>query len=343
MARENRRKREERRFGRPERLADIILDRPPERWLLSPFVHAHLVAHPADGQAVGKAILDLQQKVARAAIIRADNVASFYFDHPKWDWNYHTDFPCSAPPFESFFIECRTPPSMVIEGGERRPTAGMPSCFGWLFRADEAKDFGQNFPCVDVAGRVDYRRIEGARWFVDVDLVTARDGHPCFMGAARAMAIGESGEMLVDPPSMIQGETGLSGVQKEGLHASIGLFFVPALLAVSFMNCKNVTLEAHDPDPLVNRERRRNGHKPFLRYHTINIEPMKAVLRTEGNIESEGLRRALHICRGHFATYTADKPLFGRTVGTVWRPSHVRGHASEGVVVSDYNVDPTKN
>lgn len=47
-------------------------------------------------------------------------------------------------------------------------------------------------------------------------------------------------------------------------------------------------------------------------------------------------------CRGHFSTYTEDRPLFGKVSGTFWVPSHVRGSAKQGVVVSDYNVKAPK-
>jgi hypothetical protein len=63
-------------------------------------------------------------------------------------------------------------------------------------------------------------------------------------------------------------------------------------------------------------------------------------MRTEGRVETEGLKRALHICRGHFSHYSEEKPLFGRIAGTFWVPAHVRGSAKEGVIVSDYNVKP---
>lgn len=111
-----------------------------------------------------------------------------------------------------------------------------------------------------------------------------------------------------------------------------------ALLAISFMHCKNVTIRPFEPDASLNREREKHGLQPFVRYHTIDIEPMKRVLRTEGQAETVGLKKALHICRGHFATYTEDRPLFGKVAGTFWVPAHVRGSAKEGVVVSDYRV-----
>jgi hypothetical protein len=49
-------------------------------------------------------------------------------------------------------------------------------------------------------------------------------------------------------------------------------------------------------------------------------------------------RRALHVCRGHFARYTEERPLFGRVAGTFWRPMHLRGSASEGLVLKDDTV-----
>jgi hypothetical protein len=111
----------------------------------------------------------------------------------------------------------------------------------------------------------------------------------------------------------------------------------PALLALSFMNCKNVEVVRHDP-PTPTPRQQRHLKKPLLRYHTLNIEPMKRVLRTEGGAtESSGLKRALHICRGHFANYT-DKGLFGKYFGRFWVPAHVRGTIEEGIVAKDYAV-----
>ena len=60
--------------------------------------------------------------------------------------------------------------------------------------------------------------------------------------------------------------------------------------------------------------------------------------RVEGLVAS--VIEGLHTVRGHFAHYTADAPLFGKYVGTWWRPWHVRGNPDHGVVVSDYKLDP---
>jgi len=114
---------------------------------------------------------------------------------------------------------------------------------------------------------------------------------------------------------------------------------MPAMLAISFMHCKGVTktidATANPDDKWLRRKL-----LPQFKYHILEINPFKDVLRREGQSEQTGIKKALHICRGHFCTYTAEKPLFGHFVGTVWKPSHVRGDIKAGAVVKDYSVSP---
>ena len=58
----------------------------------------------------------------------------------------------------------------------------------------------------------------------------------------------------------------------------------------------------------------------------------------EGHVEKQGIKRALHICRAHFAHYTEEHPLFGKYAGTFYKPMHVRGHLKEGMVIKDYDI-----
>lgn len=120
---------------------------------------------------------------------------------------------------------------------------------------------------------------------------------------------------------------------------------LPAVLAVSFMNCKNIRMVDNEPSKKLSKAFQRRNGRPLLTYKTLEIEPMKKVLETEGEIGKNGLRKALHICRGHFATYTPEKGMLGRPLEenvTVWKPAHVRGNAKEGVVVKDYKVKAPK-
>jgi len=110
------------------------------------------------------------------------------------------------------------------------------------------------------------------------------------------------------------------------------------LLAISFMHCKNVNVTEEAPSRNARRHWDRLGHAPLIHYRVLDIEPMRHTLRTEGRADEVGLRKALHICRGHFATYSEARPLFGHLAGTFWKPAHVRGSLSSGAVVKDYSV-----
>ena len=113
----------------------------------------------------------------------------------------------------------------------------------------------------------------------------------------------------------------------------------PALLALSFHHCRNVTTLITAPDAKVNAARARRGRSPLHRYRTLVIEPMTRVLSVKGGVEVGGLARALHICRGHFKTFE-ERPLFGRLRGTWWWHDSVRGSAAAGSVTKTYDVRP---
>lgn len=121
---------------------------------------------------------------------------------------------------------------------------------------------------------------------------------------------------------------------------SLAPFLHTALLTISFLHCRNVTLQEVRPPgkPLTNQQRRR-GERPRapLSYHVLDIRPMREVLRSQGQESQVGSRKALHICRGHFAHY-GERGLFGKYQGTFWRPQHVRGSAERGVQQKDYRI-----
>ena len=120
-----------------------------------------------------------------------------------------------------------------------------------------------------------------------------------------------------------------------GLRAVSNSF--PAYFAISLMHCKNVELRPIDPPPALSKKHERKRGRPLVRYHELNIEPMKTVLRTEGRIGEVGLSKALHICRGHFKDFR-ERGLFGKYKGVYWWPQQLRGNANDGVVIKDYRV-----
>lgn len=119
----------------------------------------------------------------------------------------------------------------------------------------------------------------------------------------------------------------------------------PVLMAHSLLACKNVEREQH-----VVHDHRRKGKPgpPGVKYYTLDVDPSRrrrAARRDDdqgGEVDGIDLgdgQRAMHIARGHFKTYTAERPLLGRAVGTYWWSPHLRGNAKRGVVVKDYAVE----
>lgn len=109
------------------------------------------------------------------------------------------------------------------------------------------------------------------------------------------------------------------------------------VVALSLMNCKNVTTST--PKEIGFRrtgsEKRRGIPARKIKYHTIILPG--------GGSQSDGQgghrATALHRVRGHFKTFTAEKPLMGKHVGTYWWGWQVRGNAEKGMVVSDYTLE----
>lgn len=126
---------------------------------------------------------------------------------------------------------------------------------------------------------------------------------------------------------------------KDGIKSVIQNAMQVALLSVSFMHCKNVSLEK-ETRQIQKRyaKKSRETQKEEIAFHTLNIHPMRQVLKTEGMEEKTGTKRALHICRGHFRHYENGRGLFGKYKGTYWMPQHLRGSKEQGQVIKDYTI-----
>jgi hypothetical protein len=200
-----------------------------------------------------------------------------------------------------------------------------------------------------------------SRWACWAHLWLARpDEWPMYMGAllwgaasdgtyrGGLLGLGQQGGLsgFLAPSYALLASSLNGGVPRVDLLKNMRVIFYPGLLAISFLHCRNVEMRTATA---VHRrgKLKRNRHKAAsagLRYHVLEIEPMRAVLRGEGGAKDngEGVQKALHICRGHFRRYT-DKGLFGRPelTGTFWTPMHVRGSRAHGEVVKDYRINGT--
>lgn len=101
-------------------------------------------------------------------------------------------------------------------------------------------------------------------------------------------------------------------------HARKTLVILKALMLI--IACKNVITEVKQPSKVLNRMRARKK-KPLMKPYNIfkvvrNNKPKQNGRKIKGKSISES--KELTHCPGHFKTYTDDKPLFGKHVGTWW-------------------------
>lgn len=133
----------------------------------------------------------------------------------------------------------------------------------------------------------------------------------------------------------------IPGLDNKDFPNYVGSFSIFVLFTLSLMHVKNIELI---DQPLTRQQRRRKERKNEPFYKVLAIEPFKTQVRNEARRTGQtDLQVALHICRGNFATYTEDKPLFGKFVGTYFRPAHMRGNAKHGEVIKDYKINPQSN
>jgi hypothetical protein len=94
-----------------------------------------------------------------------------------------------------------------------------------------------------------------------------------------------------------------------------------ALFALSLVNCRNVSLEEAGAP---RRSRKRpDAPRPDFRYSRV-VLPSTPTAGPNGDRFGPATK-PLQVVRGHFKTYTADAPLYGKHVGTWWWGWHTRG------------------
>lgn len=263
-------------------------------------------------------------------LVEISNVAEFFYagtDPVAW-----SDFPNLAPPFERFWMEYRRPARIPSPHGGMVPTSGGPRAVGVAVRGYEVgtvpADLGPLL--ARLAG------LDEARWCLSLTtFVEVEKGWVLAAPSVSVVGVRADGSATGEVRAVV------SRTEEAPDHPGVRFLFgfvKPALLAISFMHCKNVRQAEEAPPPKLSRAHTRRHGLPLSTYRTLVIDPMREVLRREGRAGEVGVERALHICRGHFKTYDQARPLFGRVAGTIWCPSHVRGAIEAGLAGKDYRV-----
>lgn len=295
-----------------------------------------------------KTIKCFPDAVKQATVVVADECADYWYntgdDYVRW-----VDFPNILPAFDVMWCEFRSPMNSKFWGKRPRKATGIivetkkVADFASMVRAMcgqcDKEAIERNWDMIDKMQRAladVMQEVNCDNGFVSryTAFIHLNDGNIVYVGDAY-FACSPAGRYLthMEYPVPVAHSEELENSRK----ILTSCLQVP-LLTHSFMHCKNVKVKSNDPPQALSKAFQRRHGRPLVRYHTLEIQPMKKVLETEGEIGHNGLKKALHICRGHFANYSEERPLFGKVTGRFWIPAHTRGSLSEGAVVKDYKV-----
>jgi hypothetical protein len=122
---------------------------------------------------------------------------------------------------------------------------------------------------------------------------------------------------------------------KEAIEEWVKWIGTAVNMSLLLLDCKNIATEKVHPPEKLNRKRRMLKKQPLFTYHTLVIKPTG---KRQESIPKHLWENRIHLCRGHFKTYTKEKPLFGHITGRYWWQPSVRGRNREGIVMKDYQV-----
>ena len=294
----------------------------------------------------------LRQDFRTATVLSIDNVAQYYFKHHATKdgrMDGPEQFPQLAPPFPCAFYEYDLEPSMYdlmfTEGETSQPRQLNQA--GILVQSCDVAQFRNQYSDGD-SFLQESRSDVTAKWVLFIT-VFARHKSDRELGGPLLMlmlAVGEDGQATSKLRSRIWGvrDDAYDQVAQEDIDLICLLadLAFPAFLATSFLHCRNVSTEDNVPPPKLSKAYNRRHGQPLLRFKTLSIEPMKHILRKQGQVEDRGLTYALHLCRGHFKDYRNSAGLFGRHKGLFWWDLHTRGSLDQGAVVKDYAINLTQ-
>ncbi len=254
------------------------------------------------------------------AIIKIDNVRDYVYENNQEFWDWTIDAFNIIPPFKSTWFEFKLPKWSNNEGKLIDLKNNFNLSFGVFGQYEilPTKKFCVRFTCFS-------EFLEGI--LVNGDALFSADekGKP---ELSCGRIVGRLTSTFINLISYGRNPNDLSCFNSYG-----GVL----MMALNFIHCKNVVIKAEQIPGKLKKSRKRKGKPYFEKYYMLQIEPMKKILRTEGESEKVGIKRALHICRGHFRTYN-EKKLFGKVLGTFWITDHVRGSEKIGKIHKDYNI-----
>lgn len=270
--------------------------------------------------------IPLKDNVEKSVVVVADSIVDPFFDGDR----YAISGPrLISPPFENLFIEARDRKTGIQYGSLRVAhdlTDDNP--YAQALRAFPKEAFPP-----------DSRFATKPRWIVDSYVFAYspswRHGVPMGPLSVTKIAVdGQGHQARLEEGKAVALISGAEGLPLRSLGESWEPFFAHVM---HLMNCRNITLVDAPMSRAERRERSRNS-LPEVKFKVLAIGSIGGAKSTGSERKDIVGMTPMHLVRGHFATYTEAKPLFGKYTGTFWRPAHVRGTADAGTVYKDYKV-----
>jgi len=290
--------------------------------------------------------VELRAALESAELIICDNVAQYlYEDSTKETWNLMRDYPNVAPPFPVMFLEWM--PGWLRQSRHAKRLGLLVFSAKAIDDERVAWNLGRNEAVGEVVRNILRTRYEGERpkWVSMGALFIETYDKGIVPWSEIFWGVSESGRPIIPQNGLpisphLDDEVYLASSEEEINHVlrfSELMLHVP-FLALSFMHCKNVILREVPYSPKLQKARERRGKRPFITYRVIEVHPIRKILESEGGAHKTGLKKALHICRGHFKDYTEGRGLFGKIHDIFWWDAHIRGNKKQGMSLKDYDV-----
>lgn len=282
----------------------------------------------------------LRSILGGATCVEATNVARFFdesyvlTDDAKGFWG---DLKCLAPPHEKFFIEWEAP---------RVPTAKrmgilFVACSPELAEATAREMIGEGARKTPEK-IAEFRRDPRCRWiYLTMDFLEFphKDDGEHISGFRGPYHVGTIS--VAEDGALLDFWMSHGSVLSEKESTWIGTASLVAMTTLAMMNCENIETIAHHAPEAFQKARKKGGKKPLVSYRTVRVDLSKTprAIAAEG-LPGDGATPRLHKKRGHMKDYRKGKGLFGRYKGLWYWGPILAGSEEEGVVVSDYEVNP---
>lgn len=301
-----------------------------------------------------------------------DNAVRWFYEKNSQEiWDYELDFPCPLSPWNMAWFESGMPRFSNNEGRkvDLSPNNSLARKIGWQVIQIPFKK--PDIPRENLALEIirSSMALAGARpdklpryEYSDEQMAAIKARGPAFIqwamlysfswedkatplmieyayhDSAGVMITQSRGGILVAP-----NQDKMTDEEKRQAGRELAASFLCLYFSLCLLHTKNVSIK-DEPCPFSHKKKKGSAETKAkgTRFKVLDIAPLKEQVRytvkSGGGEPDSEIKRALHICRGHYRRYTEDSKLFGKHTGIFWIPAHARGSKDIGEIKKDYRI-----